>query len=188
VPTSSAKNGVARRRRHEEREKRSRMANKVTTIEARTIIIVWGIDGQMGRVSRAGPRHGPFNSAWVMPARASCRAWTVASARSAGLARHDCIYFILQKNRIYICTLKILEHGVFLVKWLHSVSPALRSSGCRFEPHLLHHFLTFYADLTKLTDDLTAQPGPTRSAGRPSVLGPERAYAELCGGDRHAVG
>jgi hypothetical protein len=54
-----------------------------------------GIDGQMGRVWRAGPRHDPFNSAWANPARAPCSAWTVASTRSAGLTQHD--FFILQK-------------------------------------------------------------------------------------------
>jgi hypothetical protein len=46
-----------------------------------------GIDGQMGRVWRAGPRHDPFNSA--NPARAPCGAWAVASTRSAGPARYD---------------------------------------------------------------------------------------------------
>jgi hypothetical protein len=40
APTPSAKNGVVRRQRHEGREKRSRMANEVTTIEAKIIIIV----------------------------------------------------------------------------------------------------------------------------------------------------
>jgi hypothetical protein len=40
--TPSAENGVARRRRHERREKRNRMANKVAATEARTIIIVRG--------------------------------------------------------------------------------------------------------------------------------------------------
>jgi hypothetical protein len=39
-PTPSAENGVARRRRHEVREKRSRMTNEVAATEARTIIIV----------------------------------------------------------------------------------------------------------------------------------------------------
>jgi hypothetical protein len=37
----STENGVVRRRRHEGREKRSRMANEVATTKARTIIIVW---------------------------------------------------------------------------------------------------------------------------------------------------
>jgi hypothetical protein len=60
----------------------------------------------MGRVWRAGPRHDPFNSAWASPARAPCGAWAVASARSARPARHD-YFFILQKNRIYICTIYI---------------------------------------------------------------------------------
>jgi hypothetical protein len=33
-----------------------------------------GIDVQMGRVWRAGPRHDPFNSVWTNPTRASCGA------------------------------------------------------------------------------------------------------------------
>jgi hypothetical protein len=41
APTPSAENGVARRWRHEGREKRSRMANEVVATEAMTIIIVW---------------------------------------------------------------------------------------------------------------------------------------------------
>jgi hypothetical protein len=49
-PTPSAENGAVRRWRHEGREKRSRMVNEVVATETRTIIIVWGIDGQMGRV------------------------------------------------------------------------------------------------------------------------------------------
>jgi hypothetical protein len=52
-----------------------------------------GIDGQMSRVWWAGPRHDPFNSAWANPARASCGAWAVDSARSAGSAWHDFFYF-----------------------------------------------------------------------------------------------
>jgi hypothetical protein len=50
----------------------------------------------MSRVWRAGPRHDPFNSVWANPAQALCGAWAVASARSAGPARHD-YFFILQK-------------------------------------------------------------------------------------------
>jgi hypothetical protein len=63
----------------------------------------------MSRVWRADPRHYPFNSAWAKPARASCGSWaedTVASARSAGPARHD-YFFILHKNHIYICIIYI---------------------------------------------------------------------------------
>jgi hypothetical protein len=41
APMPSAKNGVALRWRHEEREKISRMTNEVVAIEARTMIIVW---------------------------------------------------------------------------------------------------------------------------------------------------
>jgi hypothetical protein len=55
-----------------------------------------GIDRQMGRVWQGDPRHDPFNSVWANPARAPCGAWVVASARSAGPARHD-YFFILQK-------------------------------------------------------------------------------------------
>jgi hypothetical protein len=40
APTPSTENRVARRRRHDGREKRSRMMNEVVSIEARTIIIV----------------------------------------------------------------------------------------------------------------------------------------------------
>jgi hypothetical protein len=39
APTPSAENGVARRWRHEEREKRSRMTHEVATTETRTTII-----------------------------------------------------------------------------------------------------------------------------------------------------
>jgi hypothetical protein len=38
------------------------------------------------------------------------------------------------------------------------VSPALLPSGHGFEPNLLHHFLTFYADLIKWIDRLTGRP------------------------------
>jgi hypothetical protein len=41
VPMPSAENRVARRPRHEGREKRSRMMNEVATIESRTIIMMW---------------------------------------------------------------------------------------------------------------------------------------------------
>jgi hypothetical protein len=68
APMPSAENGVARRWRHEGREKRSRMENEVVATEAGTIIIVGGIDGQMDRVWRTGPRHDAFNSDWANPA------------------------------------------------------------------------------------------------------------------------
>jgi hypothetical protein len=54
--------------------------------------------------------------------------------------------------------LKISEHDVLLVRQLHPVSPALLTSGHGFEPHLLHRFLTFYADLIKWADGLTGCP------------------------------
>jgi hypothetical protein len=47
----------------------------------------------MCRVWRAEQRHDPFNSVWANPARASCDAWAIASAHSAGPARHD--YFFI---------------------------------------------------------------------------------------------
>jgi hypothetical protein len=64
------------------------------------------IDGQMGRVWRAGPGHDPFNSAWAIPTRSSCRAWAVASARSADPVRYDYI-FLFYKTRIYMYTIYI---------------------------------------------------------------------------------
>jgi hypothetical protein len=46
--------------------------------------------------------------------------------------------------------LKTHEHDVLLVRRFHPVSSALLPLlGRVFEPHLLHRFLTFYADLTK---------------------------------------
>jgi hypothetical protein len=85
----------------------------------------------------------------------------VASARSAGPARHNYIfYFILQKNiYTYIYNLysilQIFEHDVLLVRQLYLVFPAFLPSGHEFESHLLHRFLTFYADLIKWADGLT---------------------------------
>jgi hypothetical protein len=78
APTPSAENEVAQRWRHEGREKRSRMANEVVATEAGPSLSCGGIDGQMGRVWRAGPRHDPFNSVWANLARVSCSAWAVA--------------------------------------------------------------------------------------------------------------
>jgi hypothetical protein len=60
-----------------------------------------GIDGQMCRVWRPGLGRDPFNNVWASPARASCRAWAVASANSAGPTRHDYIFFYFTQNRIY---------------------------------------------------------------------------------------
>jgi hypothetical protein len=78
------------------REKRSRMTNEVVANEAMTIIIVrGGIDGQIDRVWRAGPRHDPFNSVWTNPTRASCDAWVVASAQ------HDYFFYFTKKSYIY---------------------------------------------------------------------------------------
>jgi hypothetical protein len=43
--------------------------------------------------------------------------------------------------------LQTLEHDVLLVRQLRLVSPTLLPSRCGFKPHLLHRFLTFYAEL-----------------------------------------
>jgi hypothetical protein len=95
----------------------------------------------MSRVWRAGPGHDPFNSVWASPTRASCHAGAVASARSADSARHDYIFFILQKNRIYMYNLysilKTIYHDVLLVRRLHLVSPALLPSGLGFEQEVV---------------------------------------------------
>jgi hypothetical protein len=137
APTPSAENGVAWMWRHEGRERRSRMTNEVVANEARTIIIVRRYRWPNGHVWRAGPRHDPLNSVWANPARAPCGAWAVASARSAGPARHN-HFFILQKNYIYIYTIYIQYY-----KHLSPVSSTLFPSGCGFKPHLLHCFLTY---------------------------------------------
>jgi hypothetical protein len=97
-----------------------------------------GIDGQIGHVSRAGPRHDPFNSACANLSWSSCRAWAVASAHSAGPAQHDYIFYFT-KIHIYICT--IYEHDVLLVRRLHPLSLPLLPPGHRFIPHLQHRFL-----------------------------------------------
>jgi hypothetical protein len=63
----------------------------------------------MGRVWRAGPRHDPFNSAWASPTRSSCRAWAVATARSADPAQHDYIFYFIKlvyTNIQFICNIK----------------------------------------------------------------------------------
>jgi hypothetical protein len=51
--------------------------------------------------------------------------------------------------------LKTYEQDVILVRQLYPVSLALLPSGHGFELHLLHCFLTFYADLIKWVDGLT---------------------------------
>ena len=62
--------------------------------------------------------------------------------------------------------LKTPEHDVLMVRRLHPMSSALLPSGRGFKPHLLHRFLTFYADLTKWSDGLTGWPGTVRAAAR----------------------
>jgi hypothetical protein len=98
----------------------------------------------------------------------------VASARSAGPTRHDYIFFILQKTYIHIYNLysilKTFEDDILLVRQLYLVSLAFLPSGHGFEPHILHRFLTFYADLIKWADGLTGWPA--QSAGRHDVSGP----------------
>jgi hypothetical protein len=105
-----------------------------------------GIDGQMICVWRAGVRHDPFNSIWANLVRASCRAWAVASDRSAGPTRHDYIFLFYKKSYIHMYNLnsilKTPKHDVLLVRRLHLVSIRV---------------WTFYADLTKWLDGLTSR-------------------------------
>jgi hypothetical protein len=72
------------------------------------------------------------------------------------------IFFILQKILYryvqFIFNIEKPEHDVLLIRWLHPMSSALLPTGRGLEPHLLHHFLTFYADLIKWTDDLMGWP------------------------------
>jgi hypothetical protein len=96
-------------------------------------------------MGRAGTGHYPFNIIWANPTRSSCRSWAVASARSADTARHDYIFFILQKLHIHIYNLysilKTIDHDVLLVRRFHSVSPTPLLLGLGFEPYyLLHYF------------------------------------------------
>jgi hypothetical protein len=62
--TPSAENGVVRKRRHEGREKRSRMTNEVAATEARTIIIVQRYRWPNGLCLTG--------RTWASPARALC--------------------------------------------------------------------------------------------------------------------
>jgi hypothetical protein len=49
-----------------------------------------------------------------------------------------------------------LYHFIFLlVRRLLLVSHAILPLGHGFEPHLIHHFVIFYVDLTKWPDKLT---------------------------------
>jgi hypothetical protein len=62
--------------------------------------------------------------------------------------------------------LKTLEHDVLLVRRLYPVSLALLPPWRGFKLHLLHRFLTFYANLTKWPDGLTGRPSTVnRPAG-----------------------
>jgi hypothetical protein len=89
----------------------------------------------------------------------SCRAWAVASAYSAGPARHDYIFYFTKKYTYNLYSiLKTYEHDVLLVRQLHLVSPAHLPSEHEFGPHFLHRFLTFYTDLIKWTDGLMGWP------------------------------
>jgi hypothetical protein len=55
APTPSPENRVAWRWRHEGREKRRRIANEVAATKARRSLSCEHIEGQIGRVWRAGP-------------------------------------------------------------------------------------------------------------------------------------
>jgi hypothetical protein len=64
--------------------------------------------------------------------------------------------------------------------WLDSFTqclPPLFRHG-EFKPHLLHHFLAFYVNLTKWPNGLTGRPG---TVSRPTCLG--RSCGLLRGGD-----
>jgi hypothetical protein len=75
--------------------------------------------------------------------------------------------------------LKTPDHDVLLVRRLQPVSPTLLPLGRGIEPHLLHHFLTFYADLTKWSDGLTGRPN---TVSKPMC----RAWAEAAARRRRA--
>jgi hypothetical protein len=86
--------------------------------------------------------------------------------------------------------LKTPRHEVLLVRRLHPVSPTLLPSVCGFKPHILHHFLTFYVDLTKWPDGLMSRPGqqtgvlcPGRSCG-PRASCRAAVWPSICGGGR----
>jgi hypothetical protein len=154
APTPSVKNGVARRWRHEGRErKEAQWRTRWWRLRWGPSLSCGGIDGQMSRVWRPGPGHDPLNSAWAIPARASCRAWAIASARSAGPARHDYIFYFT-KNHIYTYVQFIFNIENTWV-WCSTGYIASTSISCLFpfgrgfKPHLMHIFLLFYADLTK---------------------------------------
>jgi hypothetical protein len=93
--------GVARRWRHEGRERKEVEWRTRWWQLRRGPSLSWGgMNDQMSRVWRAVPRHDPFNSAWANPSRAACDAWPVASVYSADLVRRD-YFFILQKKHMY---------------------------------------------------------------------------------------
>jgi hypothetical protein len=77
-------------------------------------LLCGGLDGQMSRVWRAGPRHDPFNSAWASPARAPCGAWAVASTRSARPAQHN---FFLQKNQTNTGRRRLFPRPLLRMGW-----------------------------------------------------------------------
>jgi hypothetical protein len=81
----------------------------------------------------------------------------VASAHSGGPTRHDYIFYFTKSIYIYIIYIqykKIFVNDVLLVRQLHPVYLTLLLLGHGFKPHLLHNFLTFYANLIKWTDML----------------------------------
>jgi hypothetical protein len=124
APTPSAENGVVRKWRHEGREKKAGWWTRWWQSRRWPSLSCGGIDFQMGRVWRTGPRHNPFNSAWANLARVSCGAWVVALARSAGPTR---LFFYFTKNHIYICTIYIqyYKHLSMMFYWLDSFAQCL---------------------------------------------------------------
>jgi hypothetical protein len=145
APTPSAKNGWRGGGGMRGEKKEAGWRTRWQQLRRGPILSCGGIDGHMGSVWRSGPGYDPFNSAWTSPTRSSCRGWAVASARSAD-PPETIIFFYFTKlvyTYIYIYNLysilKIINHDVVLVKWLHSVS--LPSSMRTWvQTHLLHHF------------------------------------------------
>jgi hypothetical protein len=55
------------------------------------------------------------NSVWANPARASCGAWAVASARSAGPTR---LFFYFIKNHMYTIYIQYYKQLSMMFYWL----------------------------------------------------------------------
>jgi hypothetical protein len=98
------------------------------------------IDGQMGRVWRAGPKCRLFSSTGSVPTWESCRAWVAALACSVDPTWHDYIFFILQNIvyiyiyiYIYIFAIYNKYTRFLLVSLLHVAFLSLGPRGREFE-------------------------------------------------------